>query len=74
MTSGNELSRTTNAGKSWTKARVQTPTHTPIDLIDSLSSTIGWAETTLKIGYFYPTLLLHTANGGRTWQTADMKR
>ena len=74
VTSGNELSRTTNAGKSWTKARVQTPTHTPIDLIDSLSSTIGWAETTLKIGYFYPTLLLHTANGGRTWQTADMKR
>ena len=43
VTSGNELSRTTDAGKSWTNARVRTPMHTPIDLIDSLSSTVGWA-------------------------------
>jgi photosystem II stability/assembly factor-like uncharacterized protein len=70
VTSGNQLFHTANAGKSWTKTRVQVSTHTPIDLVNSLSSTVGWAETTLKIGYFYPTVLLHTSDGGHTWQIA----
>jgi photosystem II stability/assembly factor-like uncharacterized protein len=70
VTSGNELFHTTNAGKSWTQTRIHVATRTPIDLIDSLTSTAGWAETTLKIGDNYPTLLLHTNNGGRTWQIA----
>ncbi len=71
VTSGNELFRTINAGESWTKVRVQTTTQTPVELIDSLSSTVGWAETTLTIGGFYPTLLLHTSNGGHRWQIAS---
>jgi photosystem II stability/assembly factor-like uncharacterized protein len=69
-----DLFATTNAGRTWQETTVRTPTGDSINAIDYLSPTIGWAEAAgPTIGNLYPTYLLRTSNGGRTWSEVDYR-
>jgi photosystem II stability/assembly factor-like uncharacterized protein len=69
---GSELLATTSAGRTWQESDVRTPTGLSINTIDYLSQTIGWAEAAgPAIGDLYPTYLLRTTDGGRTWLKVD---
>jgi len=65
---GTTLSATTNAGSAWDEVTAHTPSGDSINTIEYLSPTVGWAQAAgPTVGDLYPTFLLRTANGRRSW-------
>jgi photosystem II stability/assembly factor-like uncharacterized protein len=70
MFAGSILYTTTDAGLSWTTIHPRLPNAiTAVDHLYSAGPRAMWAQANGHTGNFYPSYLLRSINGGRTWST-----
>ena len=68
MYAGSTLYTTVDAGRKWAATRPSLPkTVAAVDHLYSAPAEAMWAQANGHIGNFYPTYLLRSADGGRTW-------